>query len=518
VGYVIGAGIIIYLIYLLVRYVIAPISGILGGASLIIGLGYALVISIYCFGKSLFAHINPYTTFIDKNNDIPPGVRRSYFFGPGFHQIGITIKDAFILLKEQSKKIIHFRERNSHRPWYIKIWIWIFFIVAFAATYVFGVAWMSVFSITLASVITIGMFLFYIMFTMLWGIDRIVLAVKSIQSRCPNDKRISVVPVFICPNCGIEHKKLTPGPYGVFHIKCTCNTQLPTTFINGRSELKAICPYCATELAASGASQYGIQLVGGVSAGKTTFLAAFWHLFLEQQKKQQDVSNEVFPIDAFNELEHWYQKGLSSATSETNANMYSVIHKRKNKTPYQMTIYDIAGEAFTRLGSSIQQQQFNYCKGLVFVIDPTASPNNVNDTCSGFISEFKGLKGKHSVKISNIPVVIIISKADLYANEIGLPVINDLHRSNPNRFSKDGIQGNLEITRNEVCREFLTNHKYENIINLLEGEYLNLQYFPVSAIGHTAVSGQPYQPWGVMEPVMWLISQTDVSFIKDGLN
>lgn len=509
---IIGLAIIIGLIYLLIRYVIIPISGILGIASLSIGVGYAFIVSIYGFGKSLAEHINPYTTFVDANKDIPPGVRRNYFFGPGFHQISVTVKDAFVALKGQTEKIKAFRQKNSYRPWYIKIWIWIFFIAALISVYAFGFAWMSLFSVALASVITGGMGVFYIMFTILWTSDRITLAVKSIQSRCANCKRISVVPVFVCFNCGAEHKKLTPGPYGVFHIKCSCGVQLPTSFINGRSRLKALCPYCATELAASDARQYGLQLVGGVSSGKTTFLAAFWHLYLERLNKLRYVSSELFPDDAFNELERWYQKGLSSATNETNANMYSVIHKSDNKIPYQLTIYDIAGEAFTRLSGGTQQQQFKYCEGLIFVVDPTASPKDVNDTFTGFISEFKGLKGKHSVKISDIPAAVIISKADLCIQEIGLSVIYDRYKSNPSEFSETGERGSLDVIRNSVCQEFLINHKYENVLNLLKGEFSKLQYYPVSAMGHAAVLGQPYQPWGVMEPVMWLLSHTDVSF------
>jgi len=511
-GYLIGAAILIYLAYLLIRYVIAPIAGVFGIGSLIIGVGYALIISLYGFGKSLAEHINPYTTYVDNNMNIPSGVRRSYFFGPGFHQIGITVKDAFIALKEQSDKITDFRKRNSYRPWYIKIWIWIFYIVAFAAIYIFGFAWMTFFSAVLAAIITGGMLIFYLMFSVLWGTDRTMLAVKSIQCRCPNCKRISVVPFFVCHNCGTEHKKLTPGPYGVFHIKCSCNTRLPTTFLNGRSKLKAICPFCATELAASNARQYGLQLIGGVSAGKTTFLAAFWHLYLEQLKKLRYVSGELFPVDLFNELEHWYQQGLSSSTTETNANMYSIIHKRENETPYQLTIYDIAGEAFSNLSGSIQQQQFKYSKGLIFVVDPTALPKNVSDTFASFISEFKGLKGKHSVKISDIPTAVIISKADLYEQEIGLSVIRERYKSNPGEFSEAGTGSGINNTRNRVCRDFLINHKYENVLNLLEGEFSNIQYYSVSAMGHTAAMGQSYKPWGVMEPIMWLLSYTDASF------
>lgn len=99
------------------------------------------------------------------------------------------------------------------------------------------------FSVILSSAIIIGMVVFFLFFSILWLTDRIVLILKSIHSRCPNCKRKSVIPVFICPTCGLEHKKLVPGPYGVFKRKCTCGAMLSTTFIGGRSEYEAHCPF-----------------------------------------------------------------------------------------------------------------------------------------------------------------------------------------------------------------------------------------------------------------------------------
>ena len=65
---------------------------------------------------------------------------------------------------------------------------------------------------------------------------------------------------------------------------------------------------------------------------------------------------------------------------------------------------------------------------------------------------------------------------------------------------------------NTVCREFLANHNFISVRNLLDGEFNNVQYFPVSAMGHQADIGNPYEPWGVMEPVMWILNYADESF------
>ncbi len=45
-GYIIAAIIILYILYALIVYVIAPLSGFLLVASLVVGVGYAFIVSI----------------------------------------------------------------------------------------------------------------------------------------------------------------------------------------------------------------------------------------------------------------------------------------------------------------------------------------------------------------------------------------------------------------------------------------------------------------------------------------
>jgi GTPase SAR1 family protein len=504
-GIIVG---IIYLIYLLIVKVVAPLAGILAIASVVIGAGYALIVSIISIIKSLKENDDPYVSYVDKYGKkagIPKDTRRSYFFGPGTHHIKIIAAGAFSNQKDYLESLTDWRQNVTHSvPWFLALWVWIFYIIAWLFTSILGFIWVSVFSVFLYVIVTFGMCLFYVFFSLLWLVDRFVLMIKSVQSRCPNDKQISLIPVFICPKCGTGHRKLTPGSYGIFHRKCGCGYQLPTTFMNGRSKLKAICPFCETELAASDAYQFGIQLIGAASSGKTTFLAAFWHLYLERLTLFKSLSHTKFPDDLFKELDDWYRNGLSSATSQRNANMYSIVHKYKKETPHQLTVYDIAGEAFTDLKIDQQQQQFKYCEGIIFVIDPDAAPGNANETISNFTDEFKGLRGAHSKKLSGIPLAVVISKSDLFEQEIGLKKIQSMAQSAPGN--------DLEKARNTVCREFLNNHGFGNVVNLIDGAYDNVRYFPASAMGHKAASGQTYQPWGIMEPVMWLLSYTKSTF------
>jgi len=262
-------------------------------------------------------------------------------------------------------------------------------------------------------------------------------------------------------------------------------------------------------MAASDAHQFGIQLVGGMSAGKTTFLASFWHQYLNASKSVPVLETKRIPDDAFADLEYWFNRGLSVSTAETNANMYSVIHNLPGETPLQFAFYDIAGEAFSRLDENIQQQQFQYCEGVIFVIDPTAPIALTEDTLVGFLNTFKALKGKASTKLSTLPVAIIISKADLFKKEIGLVKIKAEHNKNGAAYADAEGNTSLNQTRDGLCCVFLDDHGFTNVINLLDGEFKTTAVFPVSAIGHEAAEGKPYEPWGVMQSAFWILGQSD---------
>lgn len=511
-GYLIAIVVVVCLIYLLVVYVIAPISGVLSIVALSAGMLYALWISGSSFVRSLLLHKDPYVTYVDKHKEASAGVRRNYFFGPGYHQIAITIHDAF---EDQGSHIAAvggwwtaFREKHTGQ-WYIKIWADIFYFAVCVCTYIFSSICTSIFSVILFSVIAVGMAGFYVFFGILWLSDRIALMAHSIQSRCPNCKRISIVPIFCCPECGAQHVDLTPGAYGVLTIKCSCGNKLPTTIFNGRSRLEALCPYCQTPLAASDAKQFGIQLVGGASSGKTAFLTAYWHLYLEGLRGDGGLEYKCFPQESFDMLESWFQRGTSDATSERNANMYSVIHRRPDGPPCQMTIYDVAGEAFEDLTSDIQQQQLRYCEGMIFVVDPTAAPEANSVPISGFVSEFKKMRGVHVSRLSDVPVSVVITKADLFKREIGLPKIRSLYTAGMCG-QEAGIGRSFEDVRDGICRSFLVDHGYDAVLNAIDSEFTNLRFFSASAIGHEAFEGDPYDPWGVLEPVEWIIGQSGV--------
>ncbi len=507
---VVLAIIAIALIILFIVYVVLPAISIIAAITLSISAVYALVVSLISFFSSLKENINPYATYVDQNDNAPEGVKRNYCFGPGFYQIKKVVKGAFDNLGDYRDKLSCWKNNTLKGNWAIDIWIYIGYCFAVFCSMVLGTIWVSAFSVLLTAVIVVGMVGFFAFFTALLLADCAVLLIKSIHNRCPSCKRKSFIPVFLCQTCGTPHKKLIPGPYGVLKRKCICGNELATTFIGGRNKYEAHCPYCDSILYSSVSKQYGIQLVGGIGTGKTTFLSAFWHEYKEYLDQRNNVSYNVVPPEAFQMLEKWFDSGNSESTLETNATMYSIIHSLSPKKSIQMTIYDIAGEVFEYARSEIQQQQYKYCEGFIFVVDPTADPGIISATASSFVNSFSELRGSHSSKISNVPVAVIITKADLFKKEIGVPIIRATYNKSA---GADQTQYSYDQHQNNVCKDYLFKHGYGSTVNMIESTFTNFRYFPVSAMGHESEQGK-YEPWGVLAPVFWLAGK-DKSVLHD---
>lgn len=53
-------------------------------------------------------------------------------------------------------------------------------------------------------------------------------------------------------------------------------------------------------------------------------------------------------------------------------------------------------------------------------------------------------------------------------------------------------------------------HGFDAVLNMIDGEFENAQYFSVSAMGHEAEESSPYEPWGVIEPILWITQQANI--------
>ena len=510
----------LYLIYLLFVYIIIPV-----GAMALAVVSIAAVAVGFCTAfANYFKAVRENINFINwdwEKNDEP--AKRSYFFGPGYAQLTGTIKRAFELNYLSGKKVSTSVAGFSG----IKaVFGGIYLIVADICIYVIGTILCLAFGLLHGTVTATVMVFTYIVFTIVWIVDRVYLLINQIRSDCPVCHSRFLIPTFRCPDCGAMHKKLVPGPYGIWKHKCTCGRKIPSTFLNGRSKLDAYCPECESPLVASDARPIVFQLIGGSKSGKTVFLSAYFHEWLERLRRndnlQVEISDQYQPF--FDELEEWYSGVDCPATAQLNSQMYPLIINSSLGVKRQFSVYDIAGEMFDGFtaDNEILQQQFYYCNGLLFLIDPFSSGSlrddrinsgedmsdfsdmPVEDVATNFINYLVTTGNKKVNARCTIPMAVLIAKADIreIKRAIGPAKIASIFRNNP------GTYATYEEARDGECRKFLIDIGLSATVENLETEFSNLHYFPVSSMGHVP-DGSEYEPWGVTDAIDWMLPLAD---------
>lgn len=337
---------------------------------------------------------------------------------------------------------------------------------------------------------------------------------KDEKATCPSCKRKVTVTTYICYECGGTYQRM--GKMFRNRAGYACDTCGRVQGFGRPRVFRFTCPRCGEVLQSIGVPEFALQLVGGSSSGKTTFLAAFWHLYRARMAQNHpDVTLRLDPEAMFERLEDNYQRGVSEATSERNAITYGAIHNRYHHT-CQLSCYDIAGEVFVEDSYEGEQGQFAYCDGFIVVIDPlnaedvrrengiedmsaTYSRDDVDGVIGGFCNKFSAIRALRANERSHVPVSVIITKADV--SSVKRAIGPDRVRAVADSQNKGGEMQ----ARDALCRVYLREIGLDNALNNLEARFANLHFFPVSAVGQDLTPGTPYAPWGVMEAVDWML-------------
>ena len=327
------------------------------------------------------------------------------------------------------------------------------------------------------------------------------------------------LPVFECPHCGAKHTKLRPGKTGIMFAKCSCGHFIPCASVANRKKLKAFCPKCGNVLAGANVQSLNIQMIGGNSSGKTAFIAAFQHQYLEASKKTGVSTVTTFPIHSFMEFEKAYQTGKTEKSPSDKVCDYSIVNNSRRSSDDGIVIYDIPDEVILNEQYERNPLNFAYSDGIIIIIDPLSSrsvrrecettsgtasisgfsDDSMDDLIVHFINKYSEVSGRTARKMSSVPVAVVISKTDLTAirRKIGPVKIKAEYAANQNQYA------NLEDARDRICRQYLADIGLANAINNLDSVFSKVSYFPVSAIGHCP-DGSLFDPQNVMTPFEWL--------------
>ena len=469
---------------------------------------------------------------MSKKNAQP--AKKSYFFGQGYKDIGDAIRLSWRKNASTAKKYYDsFTEKG------LMSFKGIFKLFCALSVVSFGTVFFALISLVMVAVVSLFFVLVYIGFSAVWLFDRLYLMRKKIFTACNECKSKFLIPTYFCPGCGAQHTNLTPGMYGILRRTCSCGRKLPTAFFNGRKKLQAICPNClqrgrTTYLNDRESRPLCIPVVGGRSVGKTAYITAFAKRFIEFVAPQKGLEIEFYnqaKEDIYGEIKADFAHGSTRMTarpqdlSQTSSVSLSFFIKHKSLQPERLVhIYDIAGEVFTNNDENEVQQQYEYCQGIVFILDPFAIPEvrfqyeellspedlagigraDLNDVIDSFLNKLREVTGLSDSSMSTVPLAVVISKIDSAGldQDVGRRAVEKLMKAQPQVFT------DFFNTQDYLCRKFLRENGMESFLNNISLQFKNNRFFACSAIGHSRGKG-PYRPEGVLPPMEWLIQNAD---------
>jgi len=468
--------------------------------------------------------------------------RKSYYFEKGYTDLSNTIKGAWTNNKTSAAYYWSELSKVNSNPdcsGWEKLFKSVLYIFATISVVVVGTIVTVLISIIHISILIFVMFLVYIAFSIIWGVDRIYLIRNRIFSPCTVCTKSSeyLIPTYLCPKCGREHTRLTPGVYGILKRECICGTMLPTTFFNGRRDLKAICPNpdCKAPIYGKESKPICIPIVGGPAVGKTVFITAFIKKFTESIIPASNWEIEHYSPEKQKLLESIiknYNVGSVTKTTDRSAISFNFFLKSKNGLwhPEKLFfIYDIAGEVF---GGEIEdrlQKQYLYAHGVVFIIDPFSCPDvmndfsskispadmaqishtNPNDALDIFIQKLQDIAGLSPSDLSKVPIAVVINKTDIGGlNKLfNKTALTEIIARNPKKKLTESEAQNI------ACKEFLRENGMGNLVQTIDMKFKTNKFFDCSALGHSIGQG-PMRPSHVMVPMRWLLSIIDKDIAK----
>lgn len=465
---------------------------------------------------------------------IPQPAKKSYFFDKGYKDLGNTIKGAWARNFDSIRIYRNNLSDLGDKTFAVKCLLGLANILAMIAVLVCGSVITAIITCINVIILLVFMAVVYLGFTIIWIVDRLYLIRKKIFTACHECKEKSLIPTYICPECSAKHTNLTPGVYGILKRTCNCGTKIPTTFFNGRKELDAECPNCGHKLTDRESRPICIPVVGGRSVGKTAFITAFSREFIENVAPSKGFEIEFYndkKEDIYREITQDYVTGSTRMTDRpqdvnvASSVSFSFFVKHSEFSPERLVhVYDIAGEVFTDNNENEVQKQYEYCQGIVLMIDPFAIPSirfkyeelleaediagigkaDINEIINSFLNKLREVTGLSDNKMSTVPLAVVINKIDSAGLEqdIGTKAVNKLMAAEPDKFT------DFFDTQDYLCRGFLKENEMESFLNSISIQFKNNRFFACSAIGHTRDKGQ-YKPEGVLPPMEWLFRNAD---------
>ena len=357
------------------------------------------------------------------------------------------------------------------------------------------------------------------------GFEYISMATRGIFLACPHAdcyRRISL-PLYACPKCRAEHSRLIPGSYGVFTRKCQCGKKLPTLFLFGRNRLPSYCPHesCKRPLDENlGVIRNAhIPIVGGPSAGKTTYLIAGMMAISERtvsRKLTLKFDDNASKLDFERSRERLRQGAQVLKTVEFDPNAFITRIENNEGQPVLLHVYDTAGELFDSDKRIQSHNYYSYAQGLLFLIDPFSVPrvasekeeklralsDNLKPSSIGpqevydrMVTTLRSFTGRQRRALQQ-RIAVVLTKCD--ALNLGVE-LQGLAEAQCN--SLNGEQGDTSA-ESLVVKKWLCDNDQGNLVRGIEHDFKGVRFFYCSAVESL---GKPDAARNTLRPLTWLL-------------
>lgn len=445
---------------------------------------------------------------------VQPAIK-NYFFGKAYKDLWNTIGDSWQNNKESAEDLFQKAKGADMFPKYL-------YFSSGLAVFVFGTVCFSFISVLHIVILSLFTFLIYLIFSFVWALDASYRIKKKIFMACPYCYKKSILPVYHCSKCNSEHDQLWPGKFGILNRTCTCGQELPTTFFNGRSKLRASCPSCKNTIESLEARPVVIPIIGAPSVGKTFFVFSMVYYIKELLAKKTghkfDFMNSYNESVYNSEITTLHSGQTLRKTTENNPIALNFFLS-KNGSKSLMFFYDSAGEAFSSTQHLSQHKFYDYFHGLIFIIDPFSIPEihgqykNQLSTNSSIRPSNYPLEDVYDASIINLeknygfkvtekitkPVAILFSKSDAFdlQSKIGKEAVEKL-------LASDNTIKTKQEAMNKLCKEFLSSNGMDALLRKMEWKFPNSSFFAISSGGKNSI--------GIDNATNWILGKIDKSF------
>lgn len=475
--------------------------------------------------------------------------KANYFLDRGFPEFAATLKEALSASKdialEKLGKILDAFAATYGTPIFDRVMSLVTGFSALTALALFGLPILALIALVHATAIAIAAAPSALGVAVMRLADTQHAKRACLGGICPTCKMPFQLPGYRCPSCGAIHYRLHPGRYGILHHTCTCGQKLPCTWFgsddsrkNGRAfkrdELEAVCTNPAKPHVVEGRETRTvcIPVAGGRSTGKTAFLNAVSYALTEQIAPARGIDVSFPPGDssAFHcEVVADYAAGEVSMTLEptdlsqpTSRTLSFRLQSSALMPPRTMHLMDVPGESFVANTEHERQVHYGIADGVVLMIDPmsiplvgdanrhrlgmidsagmgTESPDRV---LAALVAKMQDASGTPAGQQLSTPLAIVLGKIDQagLSRNFDDDAARDLMAHNPSVAPSSAPDA--------LCRRFFADNGMGNFLNTVESRFATARFFACSAIGHVRGTG-PYAPRGVMEPIAWILAQSD---------